>query len=102
MTIKPTHKAVAEYYRSRDNFARHNVAHESAVRSAFQALLATTAGAHDWTLIPELRMKVAGKTVIPDGTLKDLYNIPRGYWESKDEATISTTKSSSRNPAAIR
>src|SRR5687768_2016013 len=84
--IKPTHKAVAAYYTSRDNFARHHVAHESAVRSAFQSLLGATASLHHWTLIPELRMKVAGKTVIPDGTLKDLYNIPRGYWESKDEA----------------
>src|SRR5438132_1013321 len=84
--IKPAHKAITAYYGSRDTFARHNVAHEGAVRSAFQTLLAGTASVHHWTLIPELRMKVAGKTIIPDGTLKDAYNIPRGYWESKDES----------------
>ena len=86
-TIKPTHKPIAAYFAARDTFARHHVAHESAVRSAFQQLLGSTASLHGWTLIPELRMKsTGGKTVIPDGTLKDIFNLPRGYWESKDES----------------
>ncbi len=29
-------------------------------------------------------MKVAGKLIFPDGTLRDDFNLPRGYWEAKD------------------
>jgi predicted helicase len=35
-------------------------------------------------LIPKQTMKVGGKRIAPDGTLRDLYNLPRGYWEAKD------------------
>jgi hypothetical protein len=27
-----------------------------------------------------------GRTVIPDGTVRDAINLPRGYWEAKDTA----------------
>jgi hypothetical protein len=36
-------------------------------------------------LIPELSMKVNGKTIRPDGTLQDdICQLHRGYWEAKD------------------
>ena len=54
------------------------------MRSAFQNLLAETAKPHGWLLVPEQRAKVGGKTVSPDGTLRDLFNLHRGYWEAKD------------------
>jgi hypothetical protein len=33
---------------------------------------------------PRAAHKVGGKTVIPDATLCDEYNLHRGYWEAKD------------------
>jgi hypothetical protein len=83
--IKPTHRAVKAYYEKLESLSPHPGAdHEMAVRSAFQALLDQTARAHGWTLIPESGVKVEGKTVRPDGTLRDRNSLPRGYWESKD------------------
>ena len=59
--------------------------HETAVRSAFQNLLAETGKLHKWTLIPELTMKVKGRQIRPDGTFRDdEWKLPRGYWEAKD------------------
>ena len=54
------------------------------MRSAFQTLLADTAKLHRWLLVPEKRMRVGGKLVIPDGALYDEFNLNRGYWEAKD------------------
>lgn len=81
--IKPTHKAILAYYDKLKEYAGLNVQHETGLRSAFQNLLAETAKSQNWSLIPELSMKVKGKTVRPDGTLKDEWS-PRGYWEAKD------------------
>ncbi len=55
------------------------------MRSAFQNLLAEATKNYKWKLIPELSLKVKGKTVRPDGTLRDdQWLFPRGYWEAKD------------------
>ena len=60
---------------------------ETAIRFAFQKLLDEYAKAKDLMLIPEVSIKnKAGKTVTPDGTLKDVLRLDHGYWESKDEA----------------
>jgi hypothetical protein len=53
-TIKPNHKALQTYYASLKAYAGQGAAHESAVRFAFQNLLAETAKTRGWTLIPEL------------------------------------------------
>jgi len=83
--IKPTHRAIKAYYEKLESLSPQPGAdHEMAVRSAFQALLDATARAHGWTLIPESGVKVEGKTIRPDGTLRDRNSLPRGYWESKD------------------
>ena len=65
-------------------YQSQKVSHEGAVRSAFQNLLAATAKPLKWTLIPELGRKVNGHTIFPDGTLRDTFHIPRGFWEAKD------------------
>ena len=39
LNLKPTHKPVKADYAALDQFARLDVAHESAVRAAFQGLL---------------------------------------------------------------
>jgi predicted helicase len=60
---------------------------ETAVRFAFQKLLAEYASAKELRLVPEVSIKLKnGKTVTPDGTLKDVLRLDHGYWESKDES----------------
>jgi hypothetical protein len=82
--MRPTLKLVRDYFATLKRFQSHGVKHEQAVRSAFQALLADAGKKHKWTLIPELEARINGKRVVPDGTFRDHYNLPRGYWEAKD------------------
>ena len=74
-------KAIDQYYKELEAYHDHKVTHETAVRSAFQNLLAAFAQSANWTLIPEQTL-ANGKR--PDGTLRDTYNLARGYWEAKD------------------
>ena len=81
MQITTTHKkAIDHYYKELASYQAQNVTHETAVRSAFQNLLAAFAQTVNWTLIPEQTL-ANGKR--PDGTLRDAF-FPRGYWEAKD------------------
>lgn len=60
---------------------------ETAVRFAFQKLLDEYARAKELRLVAEVSIKLKnGRTVTPDGTLKDILRLDHGYWESKDEA----------------
>ncbi len=87
VSIKPTHKAIQAYYDGLKAYEGQGISHETAVRSAFQNLLAETAKLRKWTLVPELSLKVRGKLIRPDGTLRDdEWHIPQGYWEAKDTA----------------
>src|SRR5437763_11100964 len=82
MQITSTQKrAIDQYYKELAAYHTHKVTHETAVRSAFQNLLATYAQSANWILIPEQAL-ANGKR--PDGTLRDTFNLPRGYWEAKD------------------
>lgn len=82
MQITAVHKkAVDQYYRDLAVYQQQHVTHETAVRSAFQYLLAAFAPGVNWTLIPEESL-ANGKR--PDGTLRDTFRLPRGYWEAKD------------------
>lgn len=91
--VKPTNKALTRYYDALREYREQRVLHEGAVETAFQGLLRDTAKPHKWFLVPKQSMKasraasapgVSGKTISPDGTLRDEYNLPRGYWEAKD------------------
>ncbi len=84
LAIKPTSKPIQTYYAALQSYGAQGVEHEGALETAFQRLLADTARLKNWTLIPKLKMKVAGKLIFPDGTLRDDFNLPRGYWEAKD------------------
>jgi predicted helicase len=82
MQITTTQKrAIDHYYMELGAYHDHKVTHETAVRSAFQNLLAIYAQSANWILIPE-QVLANGKR--PDGTLRDSFNLPRGYWEAKD------------------
>jgi len=87
-TVKPTHKAVKQYYQALEEFAAQGVGHEMAVRSAFQHLLEETGRKAGWTLIPELSVDGRKGTVRPDGTFRDDFQMRRGYWEAKDTADL--------------
>ncbi len=82
--IKPTHKAIKAYREALDAYAGQQVKHEGATETAFQRLLSDTARAHGWMLVPKLPIKRGGKSITPDGTVRDAYNLHRGYWEAKD------------------
>ena len=97
--LKPAHRAIKAYYDCLAGYTDQRVTHEGALRSAFQTLLADTARANGWTLIPELSAKATGQggvgvspanspthTIRPDGTIRDANSLPRGYWEAKDTA----------------
>ncbi|MEO0013695.1 MAG: hypothetical protein RLZZ535_2084, partial [Cyanobacteriota bacterium] len=59
---------------------------ETAIRTAFQNLLNEYCKPKDFLLIPELDYKTkAGKTIRPDGTVKDAIRLDYGYWEAKDK-----------------
>src|ERR1700736_3057799 len=92
-TLMPTtasqKKALDQYYKELAAYHEKKVTHETAVRSAFQNLLATFAQAANWVLIPEQTL-TNGKR--PDGTLRDSFNLPRGYWEAKDTRDDLTTE----------
>jgi predicted helicase len=60
---------------------------ETAIRTAFYNLLNDYASQHGLMIVAEVSIKTpSGKTVTPDGTLKDSLRQDWGYWESKDEA----------------
>ena len=82
MQLTTTHKkALDHYYKELAAYHEKKVTHETAVRSAFQDLLKAFAQTANWMLIPEQTL-ANGKR--PDGTLRDSFNLPRGYWEAKD------------------
>ena len=82
--LKPGHKAIQQYHAALKVYSGQHVEHEGALETAFQRLLGDTArDMKGWTLIPKQSMKVAGRPVIPDGTLRDDF-LRRGYWEAKD------------------
>jgi ISP type restriction-modification-like protein len=82
--IKPTHKAIQQYYAGLHSYREHQVTREGALETAFQRLLEETAKPHSWKLIPKQKLKVGKRTLFPDGTLRDLFNVRCGFWEAKD------------------
>src|SRR4028118_2338483 len=82
MQISPSNnKAFDAYYDALAGYARQGVPHEQATRKGFMDLLDTYGKTAGWTLILEKRL---GTGKVPDGTLQDADQIPRGYWEAKD------------------
>jgi hypothetical protein len=82
--LQPGHRAIQTYYATLKTFSGQRVEHEGALETAFSRLLADTVKSHGWTLIPKLSLKVRGKSIAPDGTLLDDFNLRRGYGEAKD------------------
>ena len=85
LNIKTTHKPVQAFYIALDQFQKLGVAHETAVRSAFQSLLASCARQFQWTLVPEFSLQLKrDKRILLDGALLDVFHLTHGWWEAKD------------------
>jgi hypothetical protein len=87
-TIKPNHKALAAYYETLRAYGEQRVTHEGALETAFQRLLADTARARGWMLVPKQSMKRGGKTVIPRAPL-----LPRSWGAREDRSETRNLRS---------
>ena len=86
LNLKPTHKAVQNYYEALRQFKTIDVSHEGAVRSAFQTLLEHCGRQFGWKLVPEWAIKKGTRSIRVDGALVDEYRLTHGFWEAKDTA----------------
>lgn len=84
--LKPASAAVKKYYATLERFARGHFDKEGNIRGAFEDLLKHCARQYGWTLVPEYSIPRKDRNPASiDGALLDAFNIPRGYWEAKDE-----------------
>src|SRR5713101_4100697 len=87
LSLKPTHKCVSAYYEALAKFAKLGIKHESAVRSAFEALLQHCARQVSCVLVPAYELKRKGaKSLSADGAIVDSLSklLRYGVWEAKD------------------
>ena len=85
LNLKPSHKAVRDYYTTLRQYDKHSITHEGAVSSPFETLLTVCAKQIDATLIPQFAMRApSGNRIVLDGVILDAYGLPFAYWEAKD------------------
>jgi predicted helicase len=87
LSLKPNHASVKAYYETLHEHGQLHFDHEGAVRRAFADLLAKCGrkSKPQLTLITEYLIERARSSIRVDGALVDLYHLPHGYWEAKDE-----------------
>lgn len=80
--------AIKQYHRELEDLKHYGgTTKETAIRFAFQKLLDEYGKPLNLRLVAEVSIKLKnGRTVTPDGTLKDQLRLDHGYWESKDES----------------
>src|ERR1035437_673522 len=84
--LKATHAPVKAYYETLERFGRGKFDNEGNVRKAFEDLLVKCARPFEWMVVPEYQIARAGKNPLRvDAAVLDAFNLPRGYWEAKDE-----------------
>ena len=85
LNLKPSHKAIRDYYATLHQYAQQGITHEGAVSSPFDTLLHACAKQVNATLIPQYPMHTAaGNRIVIDGMVRDAYGLPLAYWEAKD------------------
>ena len=85
LNLKPSHKAIRDYYATLQQYEQHDIRHEGAVSNPFAFLLDACAKQADATLVPQYPMRTpAGNRIVLDGVILDAYRIPIAYWEAKD------------------
>lgn len=86
LKMKVTHKPVREYYKALQQYETIGVAHEGAVKVAFQNLLSSCCEQFKWNLVNEWKLERSGRRpAFVDGACVDEFNLVHGYWEAKDE-----------------
>ena len=85
LNLKPSHKAIRDYYATLQQYEQQGITHEGAVSSPFDTLLHACAKQVNATLIPQYSMHTAaGNRIVIDGMIRDEYGLPLAYWEAKD------------------
>ena len=85
LNLKPSHKAIRNYYATLQQYDKHDATHEGAVSNPFAFLLDTCAKQVNATLIPQYAMRaLKGNRIVIDGVILDEYGLPFAYWEAKD------------------
>ena len=85
LNLKPTHKAIRDYYATLQQYKQHDIRHEGAVSSPFDTLLQACAKQINATLVPQYQMRSPiGNRIVIDGVVLDEYGLPFAYWEAKD------------------
>ena len=85
LNLKPSHKAIRDYYATLQQYDQHAVTHEGAVSNPFAFLLDTCAKQVNATLIPQYPMRAPkGNRIVVDGAILDEFGLPFAYWEAKD------------------
>jgi len=78
---------INQYYQNLDRTLQYGKSrNEQSIRNHFWTLLNEYARKANYEVIPEVAvMGTKGKKVYPDGTVKNLWGLDIGLWESKDE-----------------
>ena len=85
LNLKPSHKAIRDYYATLQQYAQHGITHEGAVSSPFDTLLQACARQINATLVPQYPMHTSkGNRIVIDGAVLDEFKLPLAYWEAKD------------------
>ena len=85
LNLKPSHKAIRDYYVTLQQYDRHAVTHEGAVSNPFAFLLDSCAKQVNATLVSQYAMRTTnGNRIVIDGAILDEFGLPFAYWEAKD------------------
>jgi predicted helicase len=84
LEVSPGDPIIKTYLGDLRRLKDHEVSHELGLKAPFHNLLDAAARRRGWTLVQELSTYSGGKRVVPDGTLRDEFKLPRGWWEAKD------------------
>ena len=85
LNLKPSHKAIRDYYATLQQYEQHDIRHEGAVSSPFEILLHACAKQVNATLVPQYPMRAPkGNHIVIDGAIIDEIGLPLAYWEAKD------------------
>ncbi|MDO8682662.1 MAG: DNA helicase, partial [Armatimonadota bacterium] len=76
-------KAIDNYHATLADLRSKGGVNELHLRPAFHNLLVWAGKSPRWTLVPE---QCLANGRVPDGTFRDAFLLPRGYWEAKDTA----------------
>lgn len=86
LDLSPNDPIIKTYLQDIQHLKSQQVTHELGLKGPFQNLLDKAAKKRGWTLVPELSTSSGGRRIVPDGTVRDEFRLPRGWWEAKDTA----------------